>query len=113
MSVRDWPTYLLRDIPPGTRLALEIEAGAEDRSMIEIIREILCAHYELDCEPVLATARPPKPKPSTDTMILRLQPELWQAIRQEADQQESRYGATDRIIHAILAAHYNGGHPHD
>lgn len=112
-GIRDWPTYLLRDIPEATRAALEEDAAREERSMIEILREILCGHYELDCEPVISTARPPKPKPATDTMMLRLQPELWQAIRAEADQQESRYGATNRIIHGILADHYNGGHPHD
>lgn len=107
MSVRDWPTYLLRDIPEGTRAALEEDAAREERSMIEILRELLCSYYELDCPPVTATARPPKPSPGTGTMLLRLQPELWEALKSEASESDRAYGAMDKIIHRVLAEHYS------
>lgn len=110
MSVRSWPTYLLRDIPEATRTALEEDAALDGRSLIEIIRSILCQHYGLDCDPVIATGRA-KFQDGTDTMLLRLQPELWEAIKEDIAAQETPYGAPHRIIHGILAAHYNGGHP--
>lgn len=112
MSVRSWPTYLLRDIPEATRTALEEDAEREERSLIEIIREILCSHYGLDCEPVTAAGRS-KFTDGTNTMLLRLQPELWEAIRRDIAAEDILYGAPHKIIHGILSAYYNGGHPHD
>ncbi len=115
MSVRSWPTYLLRDIPEETRTALEADALTEEKSLAECIREALCSHYELDCEPVEAIGRPPAPKKGVTTMVLRLQPALWEAIKADAGWADTHYGsprgAIDRIIHGILSSHYNGGHP--
>ena len=115
MSVRSWPTYLLRDIPEETRAALEEDAEETGQPMIELIREILCSRYELDCDPV--GGRPQKPTKGTGTMLLRLQPEVWEALKEEAGTSNTAYGsprgAMDKIIHSALADHYNGGHPHD
>jgi hypothetical protein len=115
ISVRSWPTYLLRDIPETTRAAIEVDAELDGVSMIEVIRRVLCAHYELECEPV--GGRPGKREDGTGTMLLRLQPEVWEALKAEAGLADTAYGsprgAMDKIIHSALAAHYNGGHPHD
>ena len=111
MSVRSWPTYLLRDIPETTRAAIEVDAELDGVSMIEVVRAILCAHYELDCPPVETLARHGEFIPGTGTMVLRLPPELFDAINEEFHQAGSAYGAKRKIVLDILTAHYNGGHP--
>ena len=111
MSVREWPTYLLRDIPEDTRARIEEDASLDGTSMIEVVREILCTHYELDCEAVETSGPPPPPIKGTDTMLLRVQPALFSAIKKDAEQLSSPYGATRKIVLQILTAHYNGGNP--
>lgn len=103
MSVKSWPTYLLRDIPEATRAALEEDANLDGRGLAEVVREILCAHYDLDCEAVENSGPPPGHIRGTSTMLLRLQPELREAIRADAGPDR---GATNRVIHEILAEHY-------
>ena len=116
LSVRSWPTYLLRDIPEQTRAALEEDARFTGQSMIELIREILCSRYDLNCESVTHPfAKPPPPSKGTKTMLLRLQPEVFAKLKEEAGTSNTAYGsprgAMDKIIHSALADHYNGGHP--
>ena len=106
MSVKTWPTYLLRDIPDHLRAQIEEDADLDGRAMIEIIRDILCGHYDLDCPPV--DSRPPAPEEGTTTMVLRLQPELWEAIKADAGRDEMTYGATKRVVLGILENHYAG-----
>jgi hypothetical protein len=109
MSVREWPTYLLRDIPEDIRARIEKDASSGyGTSMIEVVREILCSHYELDCEAVETSGPPPPPIKGTDTMLLRVQPALFSAIKKDAEQLSSPYGATRKIVLQILTAHYNG-----
>ena len=108
MATRTWPSYLLRDIDPEIRKAIEADAELDGSSMIEVVRGILCSHYQLDCEPVENSVRQEKIT-GTDTMVLRLQPTLWEAIKADAG---TTYGATRKTITDILAAHYNGGTPH-
>ena len=111
MSVREWPTYLLRDIPEDTRARIEEDAEVDGTSMIEVVREILCSHYELNCEAVETSGPPPPPIKGTDTMLLRVQPALFSAIKKDAEKMDSPYGAMRKVIFGILTAHYNGGIP--
>lgn len=110
LSVRSWPTYLLRDIPEATRTALEEDAALNEQSMAETMRTILCSHYGLDCDPVEAFGRPPDKITGTDTMILRVQPALFAAIKADAGKADTHYGtprgAMREIILRILAEHY-------
>lgn len=112
MSVKDWPKYLLRDIPPEVRAGIEDDADRDGSSLIEVVRGILCSYYELNCEPVESIARQ-EIRRGFHEMLLRLQPDLDLAIetdietRLATDQLERRYGAKDKIIHEILAAHYS------
>jgi len=101
VSVKEWPTYLLRDIPEATRAAIERDAEENQQALIEVIREILCGHYELDCDPV-DSPRTPYTE-GKDEMVLRLQPALWSAIREDAG---VGYGSTRKTILSILSAHY-------
>ena len=101
MSVLDdWPTYLLKNIPPEIRSQIEHEAGLG--AMSEVIRRILCAHYSLDCDPVQTRNRFARIN-GTDTMILRLQPELFQEIRRDAGK---RGESTRTVIIQALERHY-------
>ncbi len=104
MAVRTWPTYLLRDIEPGIRKAIEADAELDGASMIEVVRGILCGHYALDCEPVETSVRSPEKITGTDTMVLRLQPALWEAIKADAG---PTYGATRKTITDILQNYYS------
>ncbi len=105
MAVRTWPTYLLRDIEPEIRKAIEADAELDGASMIEVVRGILCSHYSLDCEPVETSVRSPEKITGTDTMVLRLQPALWEAIKADAG---PGYGETRKAIMFALHFHYNG-----
>ena len=101
MSVLDnWPTYLLKNIPSKMRSQIEHEAGAG--AMSEVIRRILCAHYSLDCDPVLTRNKFLRVN-GTETMVLRLQPELFKEIRKEA---RRRQKPTRTIIIEALENHY-------
>ena len=110
MSVRRWPTYLLNGIPPEVRQAIEEDALAEEISLAEVMRQILCAHYELSCEPVETFSKPPPPNQGTATMVLRVHPDLFSAIKQDAGKAGTSYGTAyggmrKRIIE-ILSEHY-------
>ena len=101
MSVLDdWPTYLLKNIPPEIRSHIEHEAGAG--AMSEVIRRILCSHYSLDCEPVLTRNKFLRVN-GTETMVLRLQPELWKVIKRDA---KKRKRPTRAVIIEALELHY-------
>ena len=104
MSVlSDWPTYLLKNIPREVREGIELEAGSG--AMAEVVRGILCAHYSLDCDPVLTRNKFLKVN-GTETMILRLQPALFKEIRKEA---RRRKIPTRSVIIEALESHYQGG----
>ena len=92
MSVRSWPTYLLNGIPPEVRAAIEEDAELDGVSLAEVMRGILCAHYGLNCETVDTFSKPPKPNRGTTTMVLRVHPELFAAIKEDAGQAGSSYG---------------------
>ena len=70
--------------------------------MAEVIRSILCEHYGLDCEPVIARNKFLKIN-GTDTMVLRLQPELWSAIKRDASKRDIPHRS---VIIEALEAHY-------
>ena len=110
MSVKSWPKYLLRDIPDHLRSAIEEDADLDGTSMIEVVRGILCAHYKLDCSPVDSVQRS-EFIPGTGTMVLRLQPELFEKLNADVQKAASPYGAKKKVVMDILADHYNGGHP--
>ena len=103
MSVSSWPTYLWRDVPESTRATLEADADLNGSALVETVREILCAHYGLDCEAVETSGPLPGYTPGTRTMLLRLQPELYHALMDDP-----RSGGRSHIINDILKAHYNG-----
>lgn len=105
----DWSTYLLKRVPEGLKADIAYEAAAHATSHANVVRDILCAHYGMDCPPRRAYLEPPW-KPERDTIFMRLQPPLFQAIKEEA---ASRNTPQRDVILSILKAHYghNGGTP--
>jgi hypothetical protein len=104
MSVLDWPSYLLQRIPTELRAAISDDAREHDLSVADTIRSVLCAHYSLDCPP-RGTGYNDRGTKDTgaERLVLRVQPELFQVIKDDA----GFNGATMRaIILDILEVHY-------
>ena len=94
MVVRNWPAYLLRGIPPDTRSLMSEQAEADDISLADVVRLSLCHHYRMDCDPASYSYQPTLDT-GDDTLLIRLQPELWKAIKKET---RGRYGETKKLI---------------
>ena len=95
-------TFLISGLRPTLRQLLEEEAQAEQRSIQDVIRSILCAHYELDCAPVAGWIRRDAWDGSA-TILLKMQEELFQALK--ADSRESGE-SMQSLVHQALEAHY-------
>lgn len=91
MSVREWPRYLINGIPPQVRAGIEADADEQGASLAEIMRQILCAHYGLECERVERTSDA-KRIDGTLTFHLRVHPDLFQAIKEDAGAAGTAYG---------------------
>lgn len=105
----DWSSYLLKRVPEGLKSDIAYEAAARGTSHANIVREILCDHFGLDCPDRRAYLQPPF-KPEADTLFIRMQPGLFAAVRAEA---ASRNTHQRDVILDALRAHYghNGGTP--
>ncbi len=92
-TVAQWPSYLLRSIPPDTRAAMSARAEADDVSLVDVVRLALCARYRADCDPAFDT--------NNDILLIRVQPAVWKALKREAGASRTtpaRYGLTKQII---------------
>ena len=98
MPVKNWPSYLLRGVPPRSRALLSARAEDEDMSVADVIRGILCRHYRLDC-PTVSSRYEPARDHGGGTLTLRLQPELWMLLKKDT---RGRYGEMRRLILTIL-----------
>lgn len=94
MTVKQWPAYLLRGIPPSLRDQLSGQAAADDVSLADVIRQALCRRYDLECEPASFGYQPDLDS-GGDVILVRLQPELWKLMKRET---RSRYGAFRQLI---------------
>lgn len=97
----DWPAYLLTNIPPALRVSLSAQAERDDTTVADTVRAILCNHYSLECPPVSSGYRASRDKHHPN-LILRVQPDLFRAIKKDAKQ--SRY-TMRHIIMTILTEH--------
>lgn len=99
------PNLILTD---ELRVALEDEREESGVSMSEQMRQVLCDHYGLDCEPVnyFGGTQPNFGKSFT----LRVSPELFQHLQAE---KRDKGLPMRRLVLAILNEHYdtNGGPP--
>jgi len=76
-----WVKFLVRDIDPVALGWFQMEAVNEQLSVSEVMRQKLCAFFNLDCVPSRASARSDS---GSTTRLLRLQPELFEAIKLRA-----------------------------
>ena len=100
MTVTDWPSYLLRGVPADTRALLSEQAEADDVSLSDVVRAALCRRYQLECDPASFSYQPALDS-GNDVILIRMQPEVWRALKKEAGMSRTtpaRYGETKKII---------------
>lgn len=99
MASRPWILFLLREIPEELLVLIRDDALEGERSLSDLMRSILCSHYELDCPPSGSASK----YGGSNTLLLRLQPELFDTIKADA----AALGTPMRaLILDILEAHY-------
>lgn len=91
-----WTAFLLRNIEIGLLRKLKKDARQEKRSLSDLIRDILCAHYKMECAPSGADS---KLEFGARTQLLKLQPELFQAIKE--DSAESGISMRELVLDAL------------
>lgn len=100
MTVADWPSYILRGVPPRTRGLMTARAADDDCSLADVIRQALCHRYQLDCDPASFGYQPQLDTNGSDILV-RVQPDVWKLLKREAGVTRTttaRYGATKRLI---------------
>jgi hypothetical protein len=98
--MRERSYFLLRKLSDELRGELEVDAQERGIPLAEVIRSALCEHYELECSPVTGRKRQDAWEGS-GTILLRLQSELFRAIRDDAE--ESGQFMRGIIIEALEA----------
>lgn len=94
MTVTDWPSYLLRAIPPRTRALMSERAEADDISLADVVRQALCHHYKMDCDPASFGYQAGLDS-NGDALLVRVQPEVFRKMKRET---RGKYGATKALI---------------
>jgi len=94
VTVTDWPSYLLRGIPPATRDLLTARAQTDDVSLADVVRLALCARYQLECDPA-SFGYQTDLDTGNDFLLVRVQPEVFRLMKKET---RGRYGATKTLI---------------
>lgn len=94
MTVAEWPSYILRAIPAETREQMSARAAADDVSLADVVRQALCHHYNMDCDPA-SFAYQPELDSGNDILLIRLQPDVWRKMKRET---RARYGAFRQLI---------------
>jgi hypothetical protein len=95
-----WCKFLVRDLDPYLLKQIRSEADAQDRSLSDIMREILCAHYSLDCPPSGKTSRL---EFGARTQLLKMHPALFEALKRDSQETGT---PMQRLVHEALSAHY-------
>lgn len=94
MTVVDWPSYLIRGIPPDTREKMTDRALRDDTSLADVVRLALCARYDLECWPASYGYQTDLDS-GGDVLLVRLQPEVFKRVKKET---RGRYGETKKLI---------------
>ncbi len=105
--VGDWPAYLLNGIPDAERQRLSEAAAAQNTSVSDVVRAILCKRYRLICAQQ-STYYDAAKDSGSPTLLLRLQPSLHRALKREA---ERKRRSRRRIILETITSHYKEGEP--
>lgn len=100
------PYFLLRDMSADLRQNLELDAQDSRIPFQEIIRAILCDHYSLDCPNHKGVIRNDQ-WTGTPTVLLKLQPELFSAIKEDAA--ETGESMRSLVLAALESRYVTGG----
>lgn len=96
------PYFLLRNMNRKLRHRLEADAKKANESLAETVRGILCEHYLIDCSEIEGAIRRDVWNASL-TVLLKLQPELFQAIKDDSAESEESMRS---LIIGALETHY-------
>ena len=94
----EWVKFLVRDLDEDTLARFRIAAQDDQVSVAEAMRQRLCEFFSLDCVPSRAGARPDS---GASTRLLRLQPELFEAIKIRA---RTEGESMQQVVKAALGA---------
>jgi hypothetical protein len=81
----EWVRFLVRDLDARTLKLIRKDALRRKLPVQDWMRTILCRHYELDCEKTKRFSAKRAQAGHSRTFLLRLQPALWQAVKDEAE----------------------------
>lgn len=96
----EYVKFVVRDLDPKLLKLIRKDAKRERTPVAEVMRQILCEHYSLDCIP---TRYSPRQEFAARTKVLRMQPELWQAVKDDSAQTGTSMQA---LVQEALMAHY-------
>ena len=94
MTVKQWPSYLLRSIPHDTRTQMTARALRDGCSLADVARQAICHRYKMNCEHASSRYQP-QLDTGNDVLIIRLQPDAYRKLKRETGQ---RYGAIRHVI---------------
>lgn len=95
-----WTVFLVRNLDPKLLKKINADARKAGRSRDDFLRSILCDYYSLDCPPSGAGERL---KTGALTISLRLHPDLWAAIKEDAERSGESMQA---CVHEALSSRY-------
>ncbi len=101
----EYVSFLVRNLNPRLLKQIRRDAREEGISIAEVMRQILCEYYELECSPERTRTRAPTDLrlPTSTTIRLRMQPELWQTIRARSVASGIHMSV---LVRQALEAHY-------
>jgi plasmid stability protein len=79
-----WVRFLVRNLDGRTLKLIRKDAFRRKLSVQDWMRTILCNYYELDCEKAKRFSAKRAKSGHARTFLLRLQPALWQAVKDDA-----------------------------
>lgn len=97
------PYFLVRGMSASLRLALEIDSSEQDEPIQEIMRQILCEHYDLDCPQLNHSAKREDAWEGSTTVLLKMTKDLYSALREDSEESGESMQA---LCHQALEAHY-------
>lgn len=98
--------FLLRNMDQTLRDRLEEDADEIGESLQEMIRRVLCEHYELDCSEIKGTPRESTRRDAA-TVLIRMQTELFQAVK--VDSEETGESMRTLVLDALEARYVTDG----
>jgi predicted HicB family RNase H-like nuclease len=98
-----WVRFLVRNLDARTLKLIRKDALRRKLPVQDWMRTILCRHYSLDCEKTKRFSAKRAQSGHSTTFLMRLQPALWQAVKDDA---EASGRSMQVIVREILETPY-------